>query len=431
MNFNKNNIICVIGLGYVGLPLAMAFGKKFSTFGYDISDSRINNLKKKFDNTGTFKELSFRKAKYLTFSKSPSCISASNFVIICLPTPVNRYNRPDLGILLDGVKLVGKYLKKNTTIIFESTVYPTTTETVCIPLLEKFSNLTHKKDFYVGYSPERINPGDKEHVLENIIKVVSGDTKNTLKKIKNLYETIINVGVFSATDIKTAETAKIIENTQRDLNISLMNELSIICHKLNIKTKNVLDAAKTKWNFLNFRPGLVGGHCIGVDPYYLAYLSRKIGHEPLVINAGRKVNDSMPKYIINKIIFNLKKKNISLKKSKLIFLGVSFKKNCSDIRNSKIFEVIKFFDSKVSNIEIIDPLIDINDLGQHKSKVKDWENLKYKYNILVISSYHDEFKNIKPNNMRSKILGDGIVFDIMSELDDNYIKRLKREVWQL
>lgn len=431
MNFNKNNVICVIGLGYVGLPLAMAFGKKFLTFGYDISDSRINNLKKKFDNTATFKKTSFREAKYLTFSKSPACISASNFVIICLPTPVNRFNRPDLGILMDGVKLVGKYLKKNTTIIFESTVYPTTTESVCIPLLEKFSKLSHKKDFYVGYSPERINPGDKEHVLENITKVVSGDTKNTLKKIKNLYETIINADVFSATDIKTAETAKIIENTQRDLNISLMNELSIICHKLNIKTKNVLDAAKTKWNFLNFRPGLVGGHCIGVDPYYLAYLSRKIGHEPLVINAGRRVNDGMPKYIINKIIFNLKKKKISLKKSKLIFLGVSFKKNCSDLRNSKIFEVIKFFELKVSNIEIVDPLIDINDLGQHKSKVKDWAKLKYKYNILVISSYHDEFKKINPNNMRSKILSNGIVFDIMSELDDNYIKRLKREVWQL
>ena len=431
MNYNKKNIICVVGLGYVGLPLAMAFGKKFLTFGYDISNSRVNNLNKKIDSTGTFKKSNFAKAKFLTFSKSPTCISASNFVIICLPTPVNKFNKPDLSILLNGVKLVGKYLKENTTIIFESTVYPTTTESVCIPLLQKYSNLSHKKDFYVGYSPERINPGDKQHVLENITKVVSGDTKGTLKKIKNLYETIIKAGIFSATDIKTAETAKIIENTQRDLNISLMNELSIICHKLNIKTKNVLDAAKTKWNFLNFKPGLVGGHCIGVDPYYLAYLSRKIGHEPLVINAGRKVNDGMSKYIINKIISNLKKKKISLKKSKFIFLGVSFKKNCSDLRNSKILEVIKFFESRVSTIEIVDPLIDINDLDQCKFKVKDWVNLKYKYNILVISSYHDEFKNIKPNNMRSKILGNGIIFDIMSELDNNYIKKLRREVWQL
>ena len=315
--------------------------------------------------------------------------------------------------------------------MFESTVYPTTTENICIPLLEKYSHLSHKKDFYIGYSPERINPGDKEHTLKNIVKVVTGDTNNTLKKIKNLYKSIIKAGVFSATDIKTAETAKIIENTQRDLNISLMNELSIICHKLNIKTKDVLSAAKTKWNFLNFKPGLVGGHCIGVDPYYLSYLSKKIGYRPLVINAGRKVNDSMAKYIINKILFHLKKNKIKLKKCNFVFLGIAFKKNCGDIRNSKILEVINFFKRRGANIEIVDPLIDKNDIYQHKLKVNSWNNLKHKCNILVISSYHREFKNIKTNDMRKKILGNGIVFDIMSELDDNYIKKVRREVWQL
>lgn len=427
----NRKIITIIGMGYVGLPLALEFGKNNFTYGFDISNSRIDNLKKNFDNTGMFKKKDFNKAKYLNFTKNPICISKSNFVIVCLPTPVDKFNKPDLSILLGGTKLIAQYLNKNTIIVFESTVYPTTTENICIPLLEKYSRLSHKKDFYVGYSPERINPGDKEHTLKNIVKVVSGDTVNTLNKIKNLYQSIIHAGVFSAKDIKTAETAKIIENTQRDLNISLMNELSIICHKLNIKTKDVLGAAKTKWNFLNFKPGLVGGHCIGVDPYYLSYLSKKIGHKPLVINAGRKVNDSMSRYIVNKILFYLKKKNIKLEKSQFIFLGIAFKKNCGDIRNSKILEIIKFFKSKDANIEVVDPLIDKNDIYQHKLKLNNWNDLKYKCNILVISSYHDQFKNIKPNNMRRKLLGNGVVFDIMSELDDNYIKKLKREVWQL
>jgi UDP-N-acetyl-D-galactosamine dehydrogenase len=427
----NKQIITIIGMGYVGLPLALEFGKNNFTYGFDISNSRIDNLKKKFDNTGMFKKTDFNKAKYLNFTKNPICISKSNFVIVCLPTPVDRFNKPDLSILLGGTKLIAQYLNKNTIIVFESTVYPTTTENICIPLLEKYSRLSHKKDFYVGYSPERINPGDKEHTLKNIVKVVSGDTVNTLNKIKNLYQSIILAGVFSAKDIKTAETAKIIENTQRDLNISLMNELSIICHKLNIKTKDVLGAAKTKWNFLNFKPGLVGGHCIGVDPYYLSYLSKKIGHRPLVINAGRKVNDSMSKYIVNKILFYLKKKNIKLEKSKFIFLGIAFKKNCGDIRNSKILEIIKFFKSKGASIEVVDPLIDKNEIYQHKLKLNNWNDQKYKCNILVISSYHDQFKNIKPNNMRRKLLSNGIVFDIMSELDDNYIKKVRREVWQL
>ena len=427
----NKQIITIIGMGYVGLPLALEFGKNNFTYGFDISNSRIDNLKKKFDNTGMFKKTDFNKAKYLNFTKNPICISKSNFVIVCLPTPVDRFNKPDLSILLGGTKLIAQYLNKNTIIVFESTVYPTTTENICIPLLEKYSRLSHKKDFYVGYSPERRNPGDKEHTLKNIVKVVSGDTVNTLNKIKNLYQSIILAGVFSAKDIKTAETAKIIENTQRDLNISLMNELSIICHKLNIKTKDVLGAAKTKWNFLNFKPGLVGGHCIGVDPYYLSYLSKKIGHRPLVINAGRKVNDSMSKYIVNKILFYLKKKNIKLEKSKFIFLGIAFKKNCGDIRNSKILEIIKFFKSKGASIEVVDPLIDKNEIYQHKLKLNNWNDQKYKCNILVISSYHDQFKNIKPNNMRRKLLSNGIVFDIMSELDDNYIKKVRREVWQL
>ena len=430
MRINKP-IVCVLGLGYVGLPLALAFGKKFLTYGYDISDYRINNLRKNSDSTGTFKVSDFNKAKYLTFCKNADCISKSDFVVVCLPTPVNKFNKPDLSILLNGTKVVGRYLKKNTIVVFESTVYPTTTESICIPLLEKYSGLSHKKDFYVGYSPERINPGDKEHALENIMKVVSGDTKDTLERIKSLYQSIIAAGVFCAANIKTAEAAKIIENTQRDLNISLMNELSIICHKLNIRTKDVLVAAKTKWNFLNFKPGLVGGHCIGVDPYYLSYLSKKIGHKPLVINAGRKVNDSMSKYIINKILFYLKKKKIKLKTSNFIFLGIAFKKNCGDIRNSKILEIIKFFKSNGASIEVVDPLIDKNEIYQHKLKLNNWNDLKYKCNILVISSYHDKFKNIKPNNMRRKLLSNGIVFDIMSELDDNYIKKVRREVWQL
>ena len=343
----KNELykVCVVGLGYVGLPLAIEFGKKMNTLGFDISKSKINDLNNKLDRDKIINEVDFKKSKYLNFSHNLNDLKKTNIFIICLPTPVNNKNLPDLSTLKSGSKIVAKNLKKNSIVIYESTVYPTVTENICLPILKKHSNLEYKKDFNIGYSPERINPGDKNHTLTKITKVVSGDTKTTAAIIKKLYQSIIKK-VYVAKSIQVAESAKIIENTQRDLNIALMNELSIIFNKMGINTKDVLNAASTKWNFVNFKPGLVGGHCIGVDPYYLSYFSKKIGYEPKVINAGRNLNNNMTKYVLTNILLFLKKKNILLSKSKIIFLGLTFKKNCTDIRNSKIIEIINFLVKK-------------------------------------------------------------------------------------
>ena len=343
----NNNLykVCVIGLGYVGLPLAIEFGKKIKTLGFDISKLKIKDLKNKLDRDKIINKLDFKKSKYLNFSHNLNDLKRTNIFIICLPTPVNNKNLPDLSILKSGSKIVAKNLKKNSIVIYESTVYPTVTENICLPILKKYSNLEYKKDFNIGYSPERINPGDKNHTLTKITKVVSGDTKTTAAIIKKLYRSIIKK-VYIAKSIQVAESAKIIENTQRDLNIALMNELSIIFNKMGINTKDVLNAASTKWNFVNFKPGLVGGHCIGIDPYYLSYFSKKIGHEPKVISAGRNLNNNMTKYVLTNILLFLKKKNILLSESKIIFLGLTFKKNCTDIRNSKIIEIINFLIKK-------------------------------------------------------------------------------------
>lgn len=428
----KNELykVCVVGLGYVGLPLAIEFGKKIKTLGFDISKSKINDLDNKLDRDKIVNKVDFKKSKYLNFSHNLNDLKKANIFIICLPTPVNNKNLPDLSILKSGSKIVAKNLKKNSIVIYESTVYPTATENICLPILKKYSNLEYKKDFNIGYSPERINPGDKNHTLTKITKVVSGDTKTTAIIIKKLYQLIIKK-VYVAKSIQVAESAKIIENTQRDLNIALMNELSIIFNKMGINTKDVLNAASTKWNFVNFKPGLVGGHCIGVDPYYLSYFSKKIGHEPKVISAGRNLNNSMTKYVLNSILLFLKKKNILLNESKIIFLGLTFKKNCTDIRNSKIIEIINFLIKKKSKVQMYDPLVDKEILKRNKLQSVNWKKLKNNSDILVIFSYHDEFKKISISEMRNKISKNGIIFDIMSELNNRQIKDLRRHVWQL
>ena len=428
----NNNLykVCVIGLGYVGLPLAIEFGKKIKTLGFDISKLKIKDLKNKLDRDKIINKLDFKKSKYLNFSHNLNDLKRTNIFIICLPTPVNNKNLPDLSILKSGSKIVAKNLKKNSIVIYESTVYPTVTENICLPILKKYSNLEYKKDFNIGYSPERINPGDKNHTLTKITKVVSGDTKTTAAIIKKLYRSIIKK-VYIAKSIQVAESAKIIENTQRDLNIALMNELSIIFNKMGINTKDVLNAASTKWNFVNFKPGLVGGHCIGIDPYYLSYFSKKIGHEPKVISAGRNLNNNMTKYVLTNILLFLKKKNILLSESKIIFLGLTFKKNCTDIRNSKIIEIINFLIKKKSKVQMHDPLVDKKILKRNKLQSVNWKKLNNNSDILVIFSYHDEFKKISISEMRNKISKNGIIFDIMSELDDRQIKDLRRNVWQL
>jgi UDP-N-acetyl-D-galactosamine dehydrogenase len=431
MKNKKKNCICVFGLGYVGLPLAIEFGKKILTIGFDISKLKIDDLNRKISRDKIVTKNDFKNSKNLTFTADESFIKKANVIIVCLPTPIDIDKKPDLSILIKGTKKISKNLSKGTLIIYESTVYPTTTESICVPILEKYSGLKHKIDFNVGYSPERINPGDTEHKLTNISKVVSGDTLNTALRIKKIYNKIIKAKIFIAKNIKIAEAAKIIENTQRDLNIALINELSIIFKKINIDIKDVLNAAATKWNFLRFTPGLVGGHCIGVDPYYLTYFSKKIGHTPIVINAGRDVNDSMTRYVINNILKFLKKRKIKINKAKILILGISFKKNCTDIRNSKILEIVDFFKLKKSHIQLYDPLIDKKILLKNNLRTYSWQNLKNNSDIMIIFSYHDQFKKISIRNIKKKVNKQGIIFDLMSELSDNKIKKIKRRIWRL
>jgi UDP-N-acetyl-D-galactosamine dehydrogenase len=428
---NKKNLICVFGLGYVGLPLAIEFGKKLPTIGFDISQSKINDLNKRISRDKIIETIDFKKSKNLIFSTNEKLIRKANIIFVCLPTPIDIKKKPDISILIAGTETISRNLSKDSLIIYESTVYPTTTESICIPILEKYSGLKHKIDFNVGYSPERINPGDKLHRLTNIAKIVSGDSYNTAFRIKKIYEKIIKAKIFIAKNIKVAEAAKIIENTQRDLNIALINELSIIFKKININTKEVLRAAATKWNFLKFKPGLVGGHCIGVDPYYLTYFSKKIGHTPLVINAGRRVNDYMTNYVVNNILTFLKKKKIKINKARLLILGISFKKNCADIRNSKIIEIINFFRTKKSHIQLYDPLIDRALLSKNHLKVLPWNKLRNNSDIMIIFSYHDQFKSITTGEIKKKVKKDGIIFDIMSELSKDKIKKINRDIWCL
>ncbi len=382
-SFNKK--ICILGLGYVGLPLALAFSKKYKTIGFDIDQNKINSLKKGNDIEGQFSKKQIINHKNLNFSYIPHDMDFSDFYIIAVPTPINNKNKPNLEYLYKACKLVGQRKFRNSTIIFESTVYPGLTEEICIPLIEKISKKKWKKDFFIGYSPERINPGDKIHKLESITKVISADSKTTLKKLKHLYNNIIDVGTYSARSIKVAEAAKIIENTQRDINIALMNELSLICNKLNISTYDVLKTARTKWNFIDFKPGLVGGHCIGVDPYYLSHKAKIMKHNPLIINAGRKINDNMHKVIQNKIIKIL---NNNFRK-KITFIGITFKSDCADTRNSKIILLISnLIKNGFKNIDIYDPLVNNRDLSKNNGlKLKSFKDLS-KSDFLIVGSYH-------------------------------------------
>ena len=331
----KNIKICVVGLGYVGLPLAIEFGKKFETTGYDNSLSRIRALKKNKDSNDEIKKQDFFKSKKIIFTNNINDIETSNFYIITVPTPINKNNTPDLRIIIDATTQVAKKLQKNDVVVFESTVFPGFTKDIAVPILEKFSTLTYNQDFFCGYSPERINPGDRKHTVKNIVKVISGSNKKTLNKIKSVYESFLTNGTYSAESIEVAEAAKVIENTQRDLNIALVNELSQLFSKMNLNTNNILDAAGSKWNFLKFKPGLVGGHCIGVDPYYLTYKAKQIGFNPKIILAGREVNDNMSKFYVKDFL----KKAGNRKKLKILILGVTFKENCKDIRNSKVFDI--------------------------------------------------------------------------------------------
>ena len=385
--------ISVFGLGYVGLPLAIEFSKYYKTIGYDICDKRINELKLFKDSNNEISKNIIKRSN-IKFTNDLNDLKKSNTYIVTVPTPIDKFNNPDLKNILTACKNIGNLLKKKDLVIFESTVYPGLTEEKCIPLLEKISRLKLNKHFYCGYSPERVNPGDKKKTLDKIIKITSGSNKYALSVVDRLYKKIIKVGTFKVSSIKIAEAAKVIENTQRDLNVAFVNELSMLFHKMNIDTEEVLEAANTKWNFQNFKPGLVGGHCIGVDPYYLTHKAKQIGFKPKIILSGRKVNNEMGKFIV-KIIndkFQKNKKFKAQKKYNVLIMGFTFKENCSDIRNTKVADMIESLKKHSNNIDVFDPLINkISFTQQYKYNLVYSPNKNY-YDIIIISVAHNFFK---------------------------------------
>jgi len=416
----ENKIICVVGLGYVGLPLAVEFSKFFKVIGFDINKRKIENLREGIDENGEIEKDKLISSN-LFYTDNPEDIKKANFIIICVPTPVNNAKKPDLSYLKKASEIVGKNLSRNSIVVYESTVYPGCTEEICVPILERCSNLKYKVDFKVGYSPERINPGDKEHTIDKIVKVVSGCDKETTEDIAKVYGKIIKAGIYKAPDIKTAEAAKIIENIQRDLNIALMNELSIIFNKLGIDTKEVLKAAGTKWNFHRYYPGLVGGHCIPVDPYYLAYKAEEIGYYPEIILAGRRINENMPKYVANLVIKGLNEKGKVLKGSKVLIIGVTFKENVKDYRNSKVKDLIE--ELKEYGIEVLgcDPFLD-NEIVEKVFGVKNYKfDEVNKVDAIVVVHLHDCMKNISLEELKNKISEKLVLVDIKNIFDKDKI----------
>ena len=397
----SNLKICVIGLGYVGLPLAVELAKKFDVTAFDINKSRIKKLKSNIDVNNEISSSKLRSIRdKINYTDNSFSLGKNNFYIITVPTPINSQKKPDLSLLIDATKSVAKKLKKKDVVVYESTTYPGCTDEVCVPILEKISGLKVIKDFSCGYSPERINPGDKIRTIDKIDKIISSSDEFGLKKIHFVYKQIIKAKIIKVENIKVAEGAKIIENTQRDLNIALVNELLMLFDKLNINFDSVLKAANTKWNFLDFKPGLVGGHCIGVDPYYLAYKSNKIGFNPKVILSGRNVNDQMSKYLVSRFVKKFKKKNGTINKKKILVMGLTFKENVRDIRNSKSFEVIKFLETKGFVVHAYDKYVDYKSAKKLKINLVKKINSNF-YDGLIILVPHDYFRRIEKKILKS------------------------------
>ena len=413
--------IAVIGLGYVGLPLAVEFGKKVNTLGFDINEARINELKSGQDHTLEVSPEELAQAKYLQFSASLDELVASNFYIVTVPTPIDEYNQPDLTPLIKASTSIGKVLKKEDIVVYESTVYPGATEEVCVPILEEVSGLVFNKDFFVGYSPERINPGDKEHRVNNILKITSGSTQPIADYIDDVYRLIIDAGTHKASSIKVAEAAKVIENTQRDVNIALINELALIFNKMGIDTEDVLKAAGTKWNFLPFRPGLVGGHCIGVDPYYLTYKAQAIGYHPEIILAGRRLNDNMASYVATNLVKAMIQKDIKIKDANILILGLTFKENCPDIRNTKVVDIVKELKDYEANVDVYDPWINVTE-SQHEYGITPVSELvEQKYDAIVLAVAHYQFKELGADNIRKLGKKDVVIYDLKYVLDKHNV----------
>jgi UDP-N-acetyl-D-glucosamine/UDP-N-acetyl-D-galactosamine dehydrogenase len=408
----KTKDICIIGLGYVGLPLAVEFGKKRKVIGFDINMNRVNALISGFDSTLETTSEELAEAIYLRYTNSLMEIKDCEIYIVTVPTPINHLKKPDLTYLEKSSELIGKVLKKGDIVIYESTVFPGATEEICVPLLEQQSGLSFNKDFYCGYSPERINPGDKEHKLTNIKKLTSGSLPDVATEIDELYKEIIVAGTFKVDSIKIAEAAKVIENTQRDVNIALINELALIFNKLNIDTESVLEAAGTKWNFLPFKPGLVGGHCIGVDPYYLTHKAIEVGYHPEMILAGRKLNDNMGAHIAEQVSQLMTKKNIHVIGSKILIMGLTFKENCPDIRNTRIVDLIKEFEGNHCNVDVYDPWANQEEvLNEYGIKLINYP-AKDTYDAILLAVAHDEFKALSLEKIKAYGRKSHVVYDI-------------------
>jgi UDP-N-acetyl-D-galactosamine dehydrogenase len=424
-----NNKIAVIGLGYVGLPLALAFGQKFNTIGFDINKKRVEQLKNKNDINLLSNKISFSKSIKLKFSSNSKHLINANIFIVTVPTPLKKNKKPDLSFLYSATKIVAKNLKKNDFVIYESTVYPGLTEEECVPLLEKYSKLEFNKDFFVGYSPERISPGDSKQ-LKDINKVVSGSNPKTTDFLFNLYKKIIKAKVYKAKSIKVAEAAKVVENAQRDINISFMNEISLICSRLGINTSEVLEAANTKWNFLDFKPGLVGGHCISVDPYYLTYKAKKHGYLPKVIQSGRNINDQMGYYVARTLLKKLNKNHSELSKCVVGILGVTFKENCNDLRGSKVFDIIKVLQKVKIKLQIYDPIVSTKNFNKYCPTLKI-KKIDKKVDALIIAVAHNNFLKLNYNKITKMLKNkNSIVIDIKSILKNKNIKN-KLNYWSL
>jgi UDP-N-acetyl-D-galactosamine dehydrogenase len=411
INKTKDLKLAVIGLGYVGLPLALEFAKKRSVIGFDINKKRVDQLKLGIDKNFEFSKSEINLNK-INFTNNKKNLKFGNCFIITVPTPIDRFKKPDLKPLFNCTEMVGKVMKKGDLAIYESTVYPGCIEEECVPILEKFSGLKFNKDFYCGYSPERINPGDKKHTISKIKKITSGSTPEISDLVDDLYNEIISAGTYRAQSIKIAEAAKVIENTQRDLNIAFINELSIIFNKMNIDTKQVLDAAETKWNFLPFKPGLVGGHCIGVDPYYLTYKAKQFDYFPKIILAGREINDNMGKYVALQFVKELRKKKINVKAAKILIMGLTFKENCSDIRNSGISSVIKTLQYMNCNIDLYDPLANRKEIKQLYNSYPLQKLKKNIYDGVIVAVAHNHFKTMGSKAIKKLCKKNHIIYDL-------------------
>jgi UDP-N-acetyl-D-galactosamine dehydrogenase len=431
MKLSDTPIIAVIGLGYVGLPLAIEFSKKYSTVGYDKDENRISELKNSYDKTLEVSADELKAAKNLKLTFDAKDIAACNVFIVTVPTPVDKFNTPDLSPLASASKTVGKVLKNSDVVIYESTVYPGATEEYCVPILEKESGLKYNVDFFCGYSPERINPGDKEHSLKTITKVTSGSNEETAEFVDMLYKSIVSAGTHKASSIAVAEAAKVIENIQRDVNIALINELSMIFNKLGLDTNEVLEAAGTKWNFLPFRPGLVGGHCIGVDPYYLTHKAQEIGYQPEMILAGRRINDTMGKYIADITITEMAKAEINPVGAKVAVLGITFKENCPDLRNTKIPNIIKHLHTYGCEIKVTDPFADTNEAKEHLNiDLLDLDQMT-RNDAVILAVAHDDYKEFNKEQWQKMFNGSGIFIDVKSIYEKDYFTDINIIHWRL